>query len=531
MEFKKYQKQQMALQEIENVWDTVLYLYIIPAIVAIMGSLALFMSLYMKYLMAFMIGGNVSASVILAKYLHCFLFVAPVVAVGTYIYHRRVSKITENVKQQELVRGDRLVEENTYIEQIQNEESELKIGNIPLPKRLETLHTLVVGATGAGKTQTLLPMIAKAIENAEKDKDKRVVIYDFKGDFAEQFFDENKHFLFYPDSDYCVEWAPLEEVEEKSELATLASGFIPVQANEDFWKTAPRQVLVGILNTVREKNLRSVFFDTGTEDVEPKLKVDDSNMQIYTAAAELSIEELQEFVDEKYKVYLEAQETAAGIISELRNAANSIENITHLKGNWNTRRWLKEEQEKRVLFVYNDPAKQTEYMPIYNAFLSMLIQNLIRIKDINVKYQTSLFLDEISTLGNLSKLKDGLALGRSKGLRIFAGAQDISQFEDNYGRVTSRTILNNFRNIVTLSTPDPETAEYLSRRLGEIEIEEYQDAWGVQDERESLTFSRQKKMHRLVLPVEIQNLEPLHGFVRLATVKNVAKFSVQVFQK
>lgn len=531
MKFKDYQKKQIALQEIENIWDTVLYLYVIPILIAIMGALMVFLVFYMKYLAAFMLGGNVTSSILLAKYLKCLLVVSPVVAIGTFLYHKHVKKISSKVKQQEILRGDRLVSEDEYIEQLKNEESELKVGNVPLPKRLETLHTLIVGATGAGKTQTLLPMIEKAIELAEEDKSKRVVIYDYKGDFAERFFDENKHLLFYPDSDYCVDWAVLEEIEEDNELATLASSFIPVHPGEDFWKTAPRQVFTGILRTIRHKNLRKAFFEPESETLEPKLSTDDSNLQIYEAVAELDIEQLKEFVENKYKVYLEAKETAAGILSELRNAANSIENIVHLKGNWNTRRWLKEDQEKRVLFVYNDPAKQVEFTPIYNAFFSMIIQNLLRQPDNKTKYDTYLFMDEIGTLGNVSKLKEALTLGRSKRLRVFAGVQDLAQFEDNYGKVTARTLLNNMRNIVALSTPDPETAEYLSKRLGEIEIEEYQDAWGVQDERETLTFSRQKRMHRLVLPVEIQNLEPLAGFVRFATVKNVAKVKIEIFNK
>ena len=531
MEFKDYQKKQIALQELENIWDTVLYLYIIPALIAIMGALVVFLIFYMKYLAAFMLGGNVTSSMILAKYLKCLLITSPIVALGTFIYHKHVKRISNEVKQQEIIRGDQLVSESEYIKQLESEESELKIGNIPFPKKLETLHTLIVGATGAGKTQTLLPMIKRAIELAEEDKNRRVVIYDYKGDFAERFFDQDKHFLFYPDSDYCVNWAMLEEIEEDSELATLASSFIPVHANEDFWKTAPRQVLTGILRSIRRKNLRKAFFEPESENLEPKLSTDDSNLQIYEAVAELDIEQLREFLENKYKVYLEAKETAAGILSELRNAANSIENITHLKGNWNTRRWLKEDQEKRVLFVYNDPAKQVEYTPIFNAFFSMIIQNLLRQPESKVKYDTYLFLDEIGTLGNIGKIRDALTLGRSKRLRVFAGVQDIAQFEDNYGKVTARTLLNNMRNIVALSTPDPETAEYLSKRLGEIEIEEYQDAWGVQDERETLTFSRQKRMHRLVLPVEIQNLEPLHGYVRLATVKNVAKVKIEIFNE
>ena len=69
-----------------------------------------------------------------------------------------------------------------------------------------------------------------------------------------------------------------------------------------------------------------------------------------------------------------------------------------------------------------------------------------------------------------------------------------------------------------LRTDAPDTADYVSRALGEAEIEEGKKSYsmGVADYRDGLSFSRQEKMKRVLLPSEIQSSPDLTSVMKVA---------------
>ena len=69
-----------------------------------------------------------------------------------------------------------------------------------------------------------------------------------------------------------------------------------------------------------------------------------------------------------------------------------------------------------------------------------------------------------------------------------------------------------------LRTDAPDTADYVSRALGEAEIEEGKKSYsmGVADYRDGLSFSRQEKVKRELLPAEIQSIPDLTSVIKVA---------------
>ena len=68
-----------------------------------------------------------------------------------------------------------------------------------------------------------------------------------------------------------------------------------------------------------------------------------------------------------------------------------------------------------------------------------------------------------------------------------------------------------------LRTDAPDTADYVSHALGEAEIEEGKKSYsmGVADYRDGLSFSRQEKMKRVLLPSELQAIKDLIAVIKL----------------
>jgi type IV secretory pathway TraG/TraD family ATPase VirD4 len=81
---------------------------------------------------------------------------------------------------------------------------------------------------------------------------------------------------------------------------------------------------------------------------------------------------------------------------------------------------------------------------------------------------TWLVLDELGNLPKNDSLKELLSLGRSKGCRLIAGTQSISQLHEKYGEQDTDTILNLFSTVIALRCGvSGGVAEYAAKCFGE----------------------------------------------------------------
>ncbi|EQD32238.1 TraB protein, partial [mine drainage metagenome] len=118
-------------------------------------------------------------------------------------------------------------------------------------------------------------------------------------------------------------------------------------------------------------------------------------------------------------------------------------------------------------------------------------------------------LDELGALGTVPVLADALTRGRKYGLVCLAGVQTLRQLYRHYGRDGAMILLSCFGSLLVLRTQEAETAEHLSRELGEREIIQRELGFG----RGGATHSDRRHLERIVLASEIQNLEDRRGFL------------------
>lgn len=117
--------------------------------------------------------------------------------------------------------------------------------------------------------------------------------------------------------------------------------------------------------------------------------------------------------------------------------------------------------------------------PLSAAFFTVLIEQLLTGRDTagvgagreqtttTVEVPITLFLDEFAAIGTIPDFDTLIAVARGRGLAFWLGLQSLAQLEVRYGPAVARTILTNCCTKLILPGLDVDSAEYVSRSLGQ----------------------------------------------------------------
>jgi type IV secretion system protein VirD4 len=84
----------------------------------------------------------------------------------------------------------------------------------------------------------------------------------------------------------------------------------------------------------------------------------------------------------------------------------------------------------------------------------------------------TLFLDEVANIGKIPKLETEIAILRGRDISVVLGLQSFSQLSKVYGRDAAQVIIDNCSTKIFLAGTDNDTAEMVSKSLGERTITE-----------------------------------------------------------
>jgi type IV secretory pathway TraG/TraD family ATPase VirD4 len=135
-------------------------------------------------------------------------------------------------------------------------------------------------------------------------------------------------------------------------------------------------------------------------------------------------------------------------------------------------------------------------------------------------YETRLFfiLDELPTLNRIPALLTSLATLRQFGAAFMLGFQVNSQLEDIYGREGALTIAGTLNTVAIFSTPDFQTAEACSKRLGMQDQEEMNESisLGAHTARDGVSVMARRQERAIVTTSEIQSLPQFTAYLQFA---------------
>ena len=372
----------------------------------------------------------------------------------------------------------------------------LEIGGIPIPRQLEPLNFLFAGAPGTGKSITIAKMIAVMRERGD-----RVFCSDPRGDYMRRFYRDGDLIL-NPLDDRAVSWSPLSEIKCESDAALLARSLIPPAEGADAsWHQYAQLLLESVLLHGRAVGL--------------------VNRDITRLVLAAPLEELRERLQGMPAAGLLPEKSDSPMFHSIRGTASPyLRAIGWLDPDagaqaFSLREWARD-HESACWWNYED-AQVAGLRTLVSAQLDLLALGILEQGDDPAR-RTWLIVDEVAAIGRIPVLEDFLARARKAGGCALLGIQSVAQLRRLYGPHSTDALLACCASMLALAVGDADSAEYLSRLLGESEISVVTRTSGQADSGAQANVARQLRTERVVLPSELDAhaLPPRCGFLKLA---------------
>lgn len=122
--------------------------------------------------------------------------------------------------------------------------------------------------------------------------------------------------------------------------------------------------------------------------------------------------------------------------------------------------------KKKVVFIEYDLCKGKLLAPMYGLLIDRAFANALGGRQ-KTKINKYFLLDEMLLLPKVEHMCDSLNFGRSLGVKVMCGLQNICGLEEQYGEAGAKNILSSFQNMIAFRTNDYDTRQFVINRLGE----------------------------------------------------------------
>lgn len=367
------------------------------------------------------------------------------------------------------------------------------VAGAPLPPGNESLHTLVCASTGAGKSVTLVALLANIRARGE-----RAIVLDNGHEFHRRFGRPDDVVMGPLANDHG--WAIGNEIRQPYEWARFARSVVPDGHGESrSWHEYAQR-----------------FF----ANVGEALGAGVSNRELIEALTVWSPAELAPLLRGTTSAVM-LQEGGERLLTNVRSIFSGyLQGWRYTpEGPFSFRDYMAKREDAAWLWI---PYRESELgvaRGLVTCWTDMLVTaGFDRTEGVPL---TWIVIDELDSLGELSSLIEATTKLRKRRVAIVAAIQSLSQLTTHYGPDKARTLLNCFSNLLVLRSVEPDTAEALSRHLGEREhwdtsYSKGTSQRGFEEKTHSEGTNRTKRQSRIVLPSEIQALPDLHGFLKPA---------------
>lgn len=389
-------------------------------------------------------------------------------------------------------RGAKLLDAEALAKLAGREQSGFKLGQVPIPRRVEPFHFLISGGSGSGKSQAFHQMLGGARQNKQP-----AVVVDVGGEFASKYFSAQAGDIILNPADLrCANWSPLAEMRSEFDADTLAKSLCPdKQGPENEWQQYGQTLISAVL-------LRLFESGTGTNGELVRLLTVVKNDELAKVVEGLPA---QTFFDEG----------ASRMLASVRAIiASYIRPLTWLDPNvgedgFSIRKHITAEQSGWLFLPVQEDQVQT-FKPLVAAMVDVAIQALLSMSPSSDR-RLWFVIDEFATWGRIQSIDPLLTKARKNGGCGALGVQSVAQLRETYGKDTAQTLMSCLGTWLTLRANDEETAEFMSKYIGEAEIRRVTEGGN----RDSKSWNEQIAKQRVVMPSQLQKLKDLHGILSI----------------
>jgi len=369
----------------------------------------------------------------------------------------------------------------------------ITLGGVAVPKNLEALQWLLVGSTGSGKSTVQDEMLSSVMLRPQS----RCIVVDPNGTSLSRYYKDGDTIL-NPFDVRSEGWSLMNEIRSNYDYRMLARSVVPNGHGSDaVWNGYAQNFLSQVMMAMMKRG------ETNTDRL----------LYWITIA---STDELKELLAGTSAFGLFESGAERAFASTRFVATNFLAPHEYLRpGDFSLREWLVNGSGNLYL-TWNERMSDS-LKPLISCWVDIFCNAALSLSP-GQEAQIWLVLDELGALGQISSLESALTRGRKHNLRVLAALQSISQLKTNYGVEGANTMLSCFRNLCVLgvSNSDPETADVLSRCLGERDIERLQFSSNTGPGGISRGVSSQRSSERAAIPSEITGLPNLEGYLVLS---------------
>jgi hypothetical protein len=311
-------------------------------------------------------------------------------------------------------------------------------------------------------------------------------------EYLPQFYSESRgDVVLNPMDARCPFWSPGDEVPHEAEALTLAASLFPDQGRENrFFVEAPRKIFAHLLN-LKPTPQELTYWMSNAEEIDKRVEGT----------------ELAAMIDRH------AANQRSGVLGSLNMVADAFKLLpkeSETTRRWNTVEWAKE--RKGWVFLTSKPTMRERMRPLMSLWLDLLVLRLMN--EESTKRKTWFVLDELASLQRLPQLTTAVTENRKSNNPMVLGFQGKSQVEALYGHV-AEAMLSQPATKIFLKTSEPNASEWISKAIGEIEVERFRESRTVgKFPRNSENQSRDITREPLVMASEVAGLDPLHGYLK-----------------
>lgn len=333
--------------------------------------------------------------------------------------------------------------------------------DIPISIDRETRGILVFGSVGAGKTVIINQLVSEIIKRGDQ-----AIIYDNKMDNTEGLHGMHGVVTVTPWDKRSVAWDIAADTDTRIDAAGLASRLIPEGSSDPIWHESARIIFMAVIENLQKTR----GTEWGWKDIIDSVAVPYEKLrEIAIAGNEISVGLMPEKHDK----------TVGSFISQITSALLQVSFMADAWGGvpkdrrFSMRRFAGGiEGGARVLLM----GGSKRYEALTKAYIQGLIQTLqatiSEMRDSKTR-RIWIVLDEFAQLGKMPEIIQILEVGRSKGVRLILGTQDINQVEKIYDAPTAKALTSMAGTTIITRTQGVETPRYLSDLIGERTVSRY----------------------------------------------------------
>lgn len=332
-------------------------------------------------------------------------------------------------------------------------------------------HSLAIGAPGSGKTLMHRAAVRSIVSWLRPEHDFRMVLYDVKLDLLSELYAMRPAVPVYvmnPLDARGAAWNIAADFNNPNHAMDLAKCFAPdkSEATGDrdnlFFRTAAQMVLAGTIEAcIRgapgQWTLRDLVNLTSDKDTLKKVL--------------LGIDQTAAIVNNRFA----PKRTFNDVLQTLNNSTQALKVVAAAYEANSMKVSLREifAHGSAIIVLGTNMNFRASAEAVNRAMFRFMTFEALGGPESVTQPRLSFHCDELAEARYLSGLSALMSDGRSKGITAFLGTQNIEGMRDAFGGDEAMTILNQCGNVSVLRQASPETAEWASKRIGEVERFEY----------------------------------------------------------